>query len=69
MVTKEVYYIDFDVDEVTSKINSLMSRWSVNMIKIRGQNWQVLNHSNEVVHEFIFSLTSITLKEELSLKI
>ncbi|WP_407381014.1 hypothetical protein [Methanobrevibacter sp.] len=54
MVAKEVYYIDFDVDEVTSRINSLMGRWSVHMIKIRGQNWQVFNHSGDVIHEFHF---------------
>ncbi len=68
MVTKEVYYIDFDVDEVTSKINSLMSRWSVNMIKIRGQNWQVLNHSNEVVHEFHFFIDFNNIEGRIKLE-
>ena len=51
---REVYYIDFDVDEVSFKISTLMEKWSVHLIHIRGQNWRVFNHSDELVYEFSF---------------
>ena len=54
MIKKEIYYIDFDVDEVTKRINSLMSKWSVHLISIKGQNWQVFNHSDELIYKFDF---------------
>lgn len=51
---REVYYIDFDVDAVSFKISTLMDKWSVHLIHIRGQNWRVFNHSDELVYEFSF---------------
>ena len=54
MVKKEIYYIDFDVDEVSSRINNIMGKWSVHSIHIRGQNWQILNYSDELIYEFDF---------------
>ena len=50
----ETYYIDFDVDEVSSRINNLMSRWSVHFIEIKGQKWKVYDYNGVVVHEFHF---------------
>lgn len=54
MDMNEVYNSDFDVCDVSRRINSLMSRWSVHMIHIKGQNWRILNHSDELVCEFVF---------------
>ncbi|MBE6504540.1 MAG: hypothetical protein IJP99_05090 [Methanobrevibacter sp.] len=51
---KDVYYVDFDVDEVTSKINGFMSRWSVHLIHIKGQEWKLYDHSDILVYEFDF---------------
>lgn len=68
MVKKETYYIDFDVDEVSSRICTLMSRWAVHMIKIRGQNWQVYNHSNEVVYEFHFFIDFKNIEGRIKLE-
>ena len=51
---KDVYYVDFDVDEVTSKINGFMSRWSVHLIHIKGQEWKIYDHSDILVYEFDF---------------
>lgn len=54
MTRKEIYYADFDVSDVTLKINTLMSRWSTHLIEIKGQKWKVYNHSGDVVYEFDF---------------
>ncbi|MBR0371254.1 MAG: hypothetical protein IJH63_11125 [Methanobrevibacter sp.] len=51
---KDVYYVDFDVDEVTSKINGFMSRWFVHLIHIKGQEWKIYDHSDILVYEFDF---------------
>lgn len=31
-----------------------MSKWSIHLIEIKGQNWNVYNHSYELVHTFSF---------------
>ncbi len=68
MVKKETYYIDFDVDEVSSRICTLMSRWSVHMIKIRGQKLLVYNHSYEVVYEFHFLIDFKNIEGRIKLE-
>ena len=54
MTKKEIYYADFDVDEVSLKINSLMSKWSTHLIEIKGQKWKVYDHSDILLFEFDF---------------
>lgn len=54
MAKKEIYYIDFNVDEVSSRINNIMSKWSVHSIHIRGQKWQIFNYSDDLIYEFVF---------------
>ena len=54
MTKKEIYYADFDVDEVSMKINSLMSKWSTHLIEIKGQKWKVYDHSDILLFEFDF---------------
>ena len=68
MIKKEIYYIDFDVDEVTKRINSLMSKWSVHLISIKGQNWQVYNHSNELIYEFQFLIDFKNIEGRIKLE-
>ena len=65
---KDVYYIDFDVDEVTSRINCMMSRWSVHLIHIKGQNWKVYNHSDILVHEFDFLIDFKNIEGRIKLE-
>ncbi|MDO5859891.1 hypothetical protein [Methanobrevibacter sp.] len=35
---------DFNIDEVTDKINSIMSRWSVQLIDINGPDWAIYDY-------------------------
>ena len=65
---KDVYYIDFDVDEVTSRINCIMSRWSVHLIHIKGQNWKVYNHSDILIHEFDFLIDFKNIEGRIKLE-
>lgn len=68
MIKKEVFYIDFDVDDTTNKINSIMSKWSVHLIVIRGQIWQVYNHSNEIIYEFHFLIDFKNIEGRIKLE-
>ena len=34
-----VFYDDFDVDEVSERINDVMSKWSIHFLDINGPNW------------------------------
>ena len=52
---KEIFIdSDFDVDEVTSKISSVMSQWSIRLLDINGPSWVVYNHDMEVKYVFLF---------------
>ena len=47
---------DFDIDETTSKINNVMSKWSIRLLDINGPNWVVYNHDMEVKYLFQFQV-------------
>ena len=34
---------DFDVDELTSKINAILSKWSIKLLVINGPDWAIYN--------------------------
>ena len=34
---------DFDIEDTSSKINSLMSKWSIRFLDINGPSWVVYN--------------------------
>ena len=65
---KEIFYADFDVCEVTRKINDVMSRWATHLIVIRGQNWQVYNYSNEIIYEFHFLIDFKNVESRIKLE-
>ena len=50
------YDESFDVDEVTDKINEIMSAWSTQLLDIAGPNWIVYNYEMEVKCIFRFSV-------------
>jgi hypothetical protein len=42
---KEIFLDEnFDVDEVTSDINSVMSKWSIKFLDIIGPNWIIYSY-------------------------
>lgn len=68
MARKEIYYADFDVGEVTLKINSLMSKWSTHLIEIRGQKWKVYNYSDILLYEFDFLIDFKDIEARIKLE-
>ena len=59
---------DFDVDELTEKFNSLMSKWSVKLLDINGPSWVVYNHEMEVKFLFIFEVDFNDIETRIKLE-
>lgn len=38
----------FDIDEMTEKINAVMSRWSVQFLDINGPDWVIYDYDMEI---------------------
>ena len=38
----------FDVDELTEKINGIMSRWQVQLLDINGPDWIIFDYDMEI---------------------
>ena len=47
---------DFDVDVVTSQINKVMSKWSIQLLDINGPNWVVYDYDMDVKYLFQFQV-------------
>ena len=66
---KEIFIeSDFDVDEVTSQISSVMGQWSVRFLDINGPNWVVYNHAMEVKYLFFFDVDFNDLEMRIKLE-
>ena len=39
---------DFDVDELTGKINTVMSRWSSHLLDINGPDWAIYDYEMDL---------------------
>ena len=59
---------DFDVGEVTSLINEVMSKWSVQLLDIAGPNWIVYNYEMEVEYLFQFHVDYNDLETRIKLE-
>lgn len=59
---------DFDVDELTEKFNTLMSRWSIKMLDINGPSWVVYNQEMEVKFIFLFEVDFNDLETRIKLE-
>ncbi len=66
---KEIFIdADFDVDEITSKINSLMSKWSIQLLDINGPNWIVFDYDMEIKYVLIFQVDFNDLETRIKLE-
>jgi hypothetical protein len=66
---KEVFYDeDFDVEEVTSKISNVMSRWSIQFLDINGPNWVIYDYSMEIKYLIQFQVDFNDLETRIKLE-
>ena len=59
---------DFDVDELTEKLNGLMSQWSVKMLDINGPSWVLYDQDMEVKYLFLFDVDFNDLQVRIKLE-
>lgn len=59
---------DFDVDEITSQINSIMSQWSVQLLDINGPNWVIFDYDMEIKYIFFFRFDYNDLETRIKLE-
>lgn len=66
---KEIFIADdFDVDELSDKINSLMGKWSIRLLDINGPSWVVYNQDMEVKFMFLFEVDFNDLETRIKLE-
>lgn len=59
---------DFDVDEVTSQINKVMSKWSIQLLDINGPNWVVYDYDMDVKYLFQFQVDFNDIEARIKLE-
>ena len=59
---------DFDVEDTTSKISNIMSRWSVRFLDINGPSWVIYNQDMEVKYLFFFDVDFNDLETRIKLE-
>lgn len=66
---KEIFFDnEFDVESATSKINAVMSRWSVQLLDINGPNWVVYDYDMEIKYLFQFQVDFNDLEIRIKLE-
>lgn len=59
---------DFDVDETTSKINTIMSKWSIHFLDINGPNWIIYDYNMRVKYAIQFRVDFNDLETRIKLE-
>lgn len=47
---------NFNVDEVSSEIESWISQWRMHVLKMDGLTWKLLSHDGDICYAFIFTI-------------
>lgn len=47
---------DFDVDELSDKINAIMSRWSSHLLDINGPDWAIYDYEMDLKYLIHFNV-------------
>lgn len=58
----------FDVDEVTSRINNLMGKWSIQLLDINGPDWAIYDYDMEIKFIFRFQVDFDDLETRIKLE-
>ena len=59
---------DFSVDDITIKINSIMSRWSIQLLDINGCDWVIYDYDMEITHLIHFNADLNDLETRIMLE-
>ena len=59
---------DFDVDELSSSINAIMSKWSIHLIRISGRRWEIYDYDGALAYEIVLILDFNDLETRIKLE-
>lgn len=59
---------DFSVDDVTAKINNIMSKWSIHFLDINGPNWIIFDWDMYIKYVLIFDVDFSDLETRIKLE-
>ena len=59
---------DFDISEVTSKINAIMSKWSIRLLDINGPDWAIYTYEMDLKYMIHFNVDFNNLEVRIKLE-
>ena len=59
---------DFSVDEITSMINDVMSKWSIQLLDINGPTWIIFDYDMEIRYVFSFQVDFTDIETRIKLE-
>ena len=59
---------DFDISEVTSKINAIMSKWSIKLLDINGPDWAIYTYEMDLKYLIHFNVDFYDLEIRIKLE-
>ena len=59
---------DFDVCEITHKINDIMSRWSIQLLDINGPDWVIFDYDMEIRYLLHFNIDFQDMESRIKLE-
>ena len=59
---------DFSVDDLTAKINNIMSKWSIHFLDINGPNWIIFDWDMYIKYVIIFDVDFSDLETRIKLE-
>ena len=66
---KEIFLeSDFDVENTTSKINAVMSRWSIQFLDINGPTWIIFDYDMEIRYVIHFEVDFTDIETRIKLE-
>ena len=66
---KEIAFDDsFDVEEVSDKINAVMSKWSIQLLDINGPDWAIYDYDMEIKYLIRFEVDFHDLQTRIKLE-
>jgi hypothetical protein len=64
------FFLDgsFSVEETTLKINTIMSKWSIQFLDINGPNWVIFDYDINIKYVFLFQVDFNDLETRIKLE-
>ena len=59
---------DFDVDDITSKISKIMSKWSIKLLDINGPDWAIYTYEMDLKYLIHFNVDFYDLEIRIKLE-